>query len=71
MKRVFFILCLMICCLGSGLERKSSTRKKDSKAMPPHTIHEMMANREMAPHVAWMILWANFPQTYYTFVTNK
>lgn len=71
MKSIFLILCL----LGGfnlALEKHSHPRKSnDTKDLQTYVsirssarVHEMMANRDLAPHMAWMILWANFPAEY-------
>jgi hypothetical protein len=62
MKSIFLILCLT-CGFNLALEKYSPPKKaNDTKEL--ERVHEMMANRDLPPHMAWMILWANFPAEY-------
>lgn len=71
MKRFFLILCLTS-GFNLALEKNSPPRKSNDKKdlqiyvsiSSSDRVHEMMANRDLAPHMAWMILWANFPAEY-------
>lgn len=71
MKSFFLILCFTG-GFNLALEKNSPPRKANDKtdiqtyvsASSSLQVHKMMANRELAPHVAWMILWADFPQEY-------
>ena len=74
MKRIFLILGLLS-SLSYTLEKKIVTCKILPKAIPcmisSSQVHEMMANRQIAPQIAWMILLGNFPEDYTNFVTNS
>lgn len=71
MKSIFLILCLTG-GFNLALEKKCLPRKANDKKdlqtyasiSSSNRVHEMMANRDLAPHMAWMILWANFPADY-------
>jgi hypothetical protein len=71
MKSIFLILCLT-CGFNLALEKYNPPKKaNDKKELQAYAsissserVHEMMANRDLAPHMAWMILWAHFPAEY-------
>lgn len=71
MKSFFLILCLtggFNLALEKNNPPKKANDKKDlqicASISSSDRFHEMMANRDLAPHMAWMILWANFPAEY-------
>lgn len=67
MKRLFLIL-LLISEISFTAEKNNNQKNKEIKTTNAQAIymlsslnvHELMANRQLAPHVACLLLWGDF-----------
>ncbi len=71
----FFYMVLLVPALSFGFQKDLPPHQKTKQISPPQApvymltslkIHELMANRNLAPHVAWLILWADFKEEFDT-----